>query len=128
MRNGVAIVGLVLIAMGWMNATLSDRHPGLLIIGCVLVLTSRRWSSRDLGIAAGGLGVPLLYWFYMAGFHQGPICSEESGCHESWAPPDVVMTVIELVPCFVIGWLAWRLGKHDPLASGPVVPAREGAL
>ena len=111
-------------ALGWVNATLSDRGPVLLLIGCVLVLTSRRWRTDDLLIAAGVLVLPLLHWVYMDGFYRGTICTEDFGCRTDPAFPDAVRVVIDLVPYVVIGGLAWRLRQHDPLARGAVVPAR----
>ena len=109
--------------LGWANATLSDRHPGLLVIGCVLVLTSRRWRTDDLLIAAGVLSLPLLHWIYIEGFYQGTICTEESGCRTDPAFPDAVRAAIDLVPYAVIGGLAWRLRTDRPAPAGPPFPA-----
>ena len=52
-------------ALGWMNATASGRNPGLLFVGFVLVLASRRANADDLATAAGVLALPVLHWFYM---------------------------------------------------------------
>jgi hypothetical protein len=73
--------------LGWVNATLSGRNPALLLIGCVLVLASRRWRTDDLLIAAGVLALPLLHWVYMDGFYRGTICTEERGCRTDPAFP-----------------------------------------
>ena len=125
MRTPVAILGLLLIALGWINATASDRHPALLFVGFALLLAAGRWPVRDLRVAAGVLSLPLVFWLYMAGFYQGPICYEDGGCVESWLPSQVVRTAVELVPYLVVAALAWRLGLHRTRARGPLVSARE---
>ena len=117
----MAIFGLALIAAGWENATFVGRNPGLSFIGAALVLASRRWPAEDLGLAAAVVFLPFVHWLYMEGFYQGPICSEESGCHESFKFPGAVQTLIEVVPYLVVAWLAWRLAKRQRLT---VVPAQ----
>ena len=112
MRARAAIPGLLLIALGWLNATASERNPALLFIGFGLVLAAGRWPARDLRIAAGALLVPLAYWLYLNGTYQGPICHVDRGCVESWLPPSPIRTALELVPYLVVATLAWRLQRE----------------
>ena len=126
MRMRLAIPGLLLIALGWLNATASDHHPALLLIGFALLLTAGAWPARELRVAAWVMSVPLAYWLYMEGFYQGPICSVSRGCVESWRLPQVVKTALELVPYVVVATLASRLRRHrsQPRRRTVVPPAK----
>jgi hypothetical protein len=93
--------------------------------GVVLLWISDAWTLRDklIGtfVVPGGFGGSV--WVLFLG---ADVCVGQ--CDGSTSLSDLLILAYLVAPFVSTAYLAWRLRKHDPLARGPVVPARERVL